>query len=65
MVSVNVMSRAQVDLINFQTMPDDDFLHFESTKVKTGRSGIKAARNLYNLFWLFCNLTTVGNFQMP
>ncbi|KRX25540.1 hypothetical protein T07_8350 [Trichinella nelsoni] len=49
LVSINVMSRAQEDLINFQTMPF----------VKTGRSGIKAALNLYNLLWLFCNPTTL------
>ncbi|KRX52601.1 KRAB-A domain-containing protein 2 [Trichinella sp. T9] len=54
-VSTNVMSRGQVDVINFQALLD----------VKTGRSGIKAARNLHNLFWLFCNPTTVKCHNAP
>ncbi|KRX69924.1 hypothetical protein T06_6692 [Trichinella sp. T6] len=54
-VSTNVMSRGQVDVINFQALLD----------VKTGRSGIKAARNLHNLLWLFCNPTTVKCHNAP
>ncbi|KRZ55900.1 hypothetical protein T02_1917 [Trichinella nativa] len=43
----------------------NQLLHFESTKVKAGRSGIKAARNLHNLLWLFCNPTTVKCHNAP
>ncbi|KRY07168.1 hypothetical protein T12_11038 [Trichinella patagoniensis] len=39
-VRTNLMSRAQVDMKNFQTMPD---------VIMGGRSGIEAARNLFNV----------------
>ncbi|KRY46070.1 hypothetical protein T03_6345 [Trichinella britovi] len=49
LISTNLMSRAQVDLINFQTI-SDEVLHFESADVILGgRSGNKTTRNLFNV----------------
>ncbi|KRZ80050.1 SCAN domain-containing protein 3 [Trichinella papuae] len=53
LVSTNLMSRAQVDLINFQTMPDGDYKHFCFLSPLMSKRVEEVTSKLLEIFYTF------------